>query len=285
MPIRVCLLLAFLLLLTCAAYAETYDLRTQYQPGQTFMIRESQVLDLAIVKGDPPELIAGMQGQKFTSDQKSEVRCVIVKVADRMPELARTFLAKAQSLDAAPGEEAKLVVSPLAGKVVLVATHKDEKPVYTDAEGKPVDEKETEKWCRNFTRDLTLKMDMSAAEVGQEWTMPAETARRFFELTIRGEAGVKVKFVEVTERDGRKVAHMDFSGRISDFDEADPDTKRIFDIEGSAYLDLEKHIPYLFEGKGSIHVETAIKDKDKRLGTMVMEGPATMKTTYELVTR
>jgi hypothetical protein len=323
MPRRACLLVACLLLPACVTHAETFDLRSQYHPGQVFTVREALTLELTVVSGDPPDLVSGMEGQKFSSALESELRCAIVTVTDRIPDLVRTYVVKAESKDTEPGGDPKVAPKPvkshLVGAAVLVSAPKGGKVTYMRQDRKPLENPaEAEKWCRNFTRDLTLEMDWSAAQVKQEWTMPTETARRFFRLSDKGTAEMTVKFVEATPLYGRKVAHMEFHAKIEDYagkpadtkppptkpadtkpaspkpgdakaaDASAPakddfDTKRTFDLKGSAYLDLDKHVPYQFEGGGTITVETTIRDKDnKRLGTMTMEGRATMKTTYEL---
>lgn len=262
--------------MTALAQAQTFDLNARYPVGSVFEARETVEVRVRIISGaaKPPD-----------GDIRRLDRCTtryrVLEEAQGFPTRQEATVLSGRSVIEEPDSEPSRRDCPLKGQQVLVTASPDGGREYARADGAQTDQKEAAEWCDHLPVTLTMGLDLSAAQVGAEWQLPPETARRALNLSEGGTASVSLKFVEVVIEGGHQTARISFAVSIQEGapQGAQPPLKT--EYSGDYFLDLETHLPRFLTARGTAHLVLA--KRGDAGADLVLDGPVSMVVFYDPV--
>ncbi len=256
-----------------AAWAQTYDLNARYPTGAVLEVRETQEVRLKVLSGmlRPPD------GDIRRLD-RATIRYRVLQDEGGFPTSQEATIVSCRSTVEEPGSEPVRERSPLEGARILVQALPDGERTYRRADGAELDADDAD-GCDHLPVSLTAGLDLAAAQVGAEWTVPPEVARQALGLGEGGSAEVKLKFAGVVTEGGNPAARIAFF--VSSERAAEPGgTPQVCSrYSGEYFLDLQTHLPRFLTAKGSAHL--VMPGAGDNGADLVLEGPMTMTVFYE----
>jgi len=262
--------------LAASAQAQTFDLNARYPVGAVFEARETIEVRVKIISG---------AAKPADGDIRRLDRCTtryrVLEESQGFPSKQEATVLSGRSVIEEPDSDPTRRECPLKGRQILVTASPDGRREYADADGAAVDQKEAAEWCDHLPVTLTMGLDLSSAQVGAEWQLPPETARKAMNLGEGGTASVSLKFVEVVMEGGHQTARIAFSVSIQEAAPEGGQPPLRTEYTGDYFLDLETHQPRFLMARGLAHLVLA---KQGEAGAdLVLDGPVSMVMFYEPV--
>lgn len=267
--------------LCASGHAQTYDLREHYASNQVLVGSSLLEMEFRAVSSEPEGFEKMMTGA-FRFTERSEVRVRILEAPDGFPSVQRYYIAAAETLDEEPDQPASRTTSPLVGKVVVARVSPGLDPTFEGDQGEAIDQEEAKKWCGDLPANLFEGVDVSSAQMGDEWDVPEASAKRSFHLSDRGTATVHARFAEVVEGEESRLARVELSLEVHDILGAkDAGQALTMQATGEYLFDLDRRLPHAMTLEGTVTSEADISESGLNV-RITMAGPVRISKTIEL---
>lgn len=258
---------------------QTYDLRSRYRVGQILTVRHHMQMDLRFAEGKPDSGGGSATGEMDRGQEERVVRYFVAQVEEGHAVLQRARVLKAVETYQEPGKAPEVTTNPLQGKVVVIKSPLHGEPSFTDEQGRALAAKEWAGVCDDLIAGVP-DADLSAMKIGQPVKAKPEALQRSFRLVSGGTGDMQVKLAEILRRGGRRLARLEFTVSVKSSGEKLGEGKGTYQMQGNAFIDLDRRHPYLLEGSGTMRLEVALPGSEGGAGP-TLEGKATMRTEFE----
>jgi len=184
-------------------------------------------------------------------------------------------------LTPSPAKEPTREQSPLVGQVIAIHAAPAEQKTFTAAGGDPLEGSDPEKWCDDLPTAVLadLRIDVSAAQPGDEWDTPPSTLRRVLDLSPEGQGSLHARFAEVAQADGGQLARVALQVQLQD--PTGPDQTLSLEAVGDYLFDLALGLPRSLELAGTATVNGTVAGPDGKTMPFTMQGPVRLALTLD----